>query len=521
MATNVCGTGTGIFIHPDDPDLNNSVLIAKPAFGGIDLSWTYPEHNTHAVSHTLVYRSENDDPINSVRISIINGTTYYDRIENGPKTYYYWIRFVSINGTNGDLVGPAAATSRSTIEETLESLTGRIDSGMLALSLKGIIGGISENEAALGSEVNSRIQANGDLSLAFSDLQVNVNNVQTMVYDSVQELKSDQFSIVNSIDLMFAQLGETNALILEEKTVRTTEDQSLAQYVTTLESNLGDNIAQVQTNLQTNINKVGNIEAKYTTVLNVNGLIGGFGIGNDGETVTAGFDVDRFFVGRTNENKIKPFIIENDEVFINQAAINKLTINKLRSEDGSLAFIPATFNSAGQVLTPGKLKAALIDADSLELDYANIKNVDIDTADIRHGAIETAQLGEASVDTLQIKGNAVTVPVTNTGTEVQGRGPMWLEQGQVTFYLDQPGEVLIWWNFKHRYVGSNQVWGLYIEDSREGNLLERHNMSVANDFPSGAVSSYFRKGFHTLTLYWEGGNGMMCTGTVIAMGAMR
>jgi hypothetical protein len=87
--------------------------------------------------------------------------------------------------------------------------------------------------------------------------------------------------------------------------------------------------------------------------VNVNGLIGGFGVYNDGSEVLAGFDVDTFFVGRTQANKVKPFVIKDGETFIDEAVIQSLTFNKLRADDGSFIF------------DDGKLKASFIDADNL------------------------------------------------------------------------------------------------------------------------------------------------------------
>jgi hypothetical protein len=73
----------------------------------------------------------------------------------------------------------------------------------------------------------------------------------------------------------------------------------------------------------------------YTAKLSVNGLIGGFGVYNDGTTVQAGFDVDEFWVGKTQANKRKPFIISGGVTYIDEAAIEKLTFTKLRDASGS------------------------------------------------------------------------------------------------------------------------------------------------------------------------------------------
>ena len=99
-----------------------------------------------------------------------------------------------------------------------------------------------------------------------------------------------------------------------------------------------------------------NIGARWSVNLNVNGLIGGFGTYNDGNNVQAGWDVDTFWVGRTNENKRKPFIIDGDEVFLDQAVINSLTFSKLRDASGNFV-----------VDSNGRIKATYMQVASLSV----------------------------------------------------------------------------------------------------------------------------------------------------------
>ncbi|MGO3277809.1 phage tail tip fiber protein, partial [Halomonas sp.] len=106
--------------------------------------------------------------------------------------------------------------------------------------------------------------------------------------------------------------------------------------------------------------------ALYTAKVQSGGLIGGFGIYNDGTEVDAGFDVDRFWLGRTNSNKRKPFIMDGDVVYINNAMIRNgsiqegqlgpITIGKFFLDDGT----PVT--TAG-----GLIRAEAIDVDNLSV----------------------------------------------------------------------------------------------------------------------------------------------------------
>lgn len=130
--------------------------------------------------------------------------------------------------------------------------------------------------------------------------------------------------------------ANTNAAAIQtETTARINADAALASQITTVQSTLGNDIASAQTSLQTNINtvngKVTDIGALYTAKVGVNGLIGGFGVYNDGTEVQAGFDVDTFWVGRTGPDKKKPFIIDSGtgETYIDKAVIPTLTADMI------------------------------------------------------------------------------------------------------------------------------------------------------------------------------------------------
>ncbi|MDW0357722.1 hypothetical protein Q8G38_00160 [Halomonas venusta] len=104
----------------------------------------------------------------------------------------------------------------------------------------------------------------------------------------------------------------------------------------------------------------------YTAKVQSGGLIGGFGLYNDGDIVEAGFDVDRFWIGRTNSDKRKPFIIDDDVIYMNNAMIRNgsiqegqlgpITIGKFFLDDGT----PVT--TAG-----GLIRAEAIDVDNLSV----------------------------------------------------------------------------------------------------------------------------------------------------------
>jgi hypothetical protein len=134
------------------------------------------------------------------------------------------------------------------------------------------------------------------------------------------------------------------AAVVTEQSARVAADAALASSITTVQSTLNGNIASAQSALQTNINtvdgKVTQIGALYTMKLSVNGLIGGFGVYNDGREVEAGFDVTRFWIGQTlNGTKTYPFYVDNGIVYMDTVRIKDLTVGGNKIVPGACSWV--------------------------------------------------------------------------------------------------------------------------------------------------------------------------------------
>lgn len=344
-STNTCGIGGWGGPLPGDPD-NNSILSATPAFGGIDVSWSFPETNPQAVAHTLLYRGLVPEFTGAINRSVVAGNFFYDKIDTATR-YYYWIRIISVNGTIGELIGPATAIARPTIQDTIEQLTGMIDAGLLSQSLKAKLDEISILNTNLLNEIFSRENGEVSLAQAMNDVNAGIAQAMTFIHQEINSRTSADSAIAEQLNLVAVTLGNQYAAVILSTTAKI------------------DNIT-------------GEIDAMFTAQVNVNGLIGGFGIHNNGRQVDAGFDVDTFWVGRTNANKRKPFIIVGDETFINEAVINRLTFSKLRDESGSF------------VVENGRVKA----------DYLRVATASIDDL-----AVVTAKIGDAQVNNAKFGGD--------------------------------------------------------------------------------------------------------------------
>lgn len=357
--SNTCGVGGWGGPLPGDPD-NNATIHARAAFGGIDVYWSLPATNPFAVAYTKVWRSVLPDFNTAIVVASVGGDFFYDKNDSTLDTvYYYWIQFVSVNGTVGAEIGPDSAQSRPPIANVIAGLSNDIEESMLSNALRAQLGQISLNQGEIQNEIAVRSSAVANITDALVQVQTNLDDAIAVINQEITSRQDGDSALVQSVNSVAVANANALALIATESDARVTGDAALALQITTAETTFADNLAAVEVGLQTSITTINgeldSIGALYTAKVNVNGLIGGFGLYNDGTTVDAGFDVDTFWVGKTAGDKVKPFIISGGEVFIDQAVINQLTFTKLRDESGSV------------VVADGKLKADYISGVGLDV----------------------------------------------------------------------------------------------------------------------------------------------------------
>lgn len=364
----VCGTGQWNGPKPGDPNTSDILIRATPAFGGIDVTWTWPDTFPEAVAYTTIYRgTSNNFAGSTVRVAAASGNFFYDKLENDTNTtYYYWIIITSVYGTKSAIIGPAWANAKPLIEQMIEKLTGEIDTGVLAISLKNEIARIELNHLGITQEILDRQKEDASIAAQVTVVGAHSDQTRALLQQEVLARTEQGSAFVSTVNTLWAETNGSLAAIQVQQTALANQQQVLAKQLTTLESQFNTDLAQVSQSMQTKIDvvdgKVVAIGALWTAQVNVNGLIGGFGVYNDGRTVEAGFDVDRFWVGRTGANKRKPFIIDSGVVYIDDGAINKLVFSKLRDESGSF------------IVENGKIKATYLDVDTLVARQAQSNN---------------------------------------------------------------------------------------------------------------------------------------------------
>lgn len=401
--SNVCGTGGWGGPKPGDPD-NYVTISATPAFGGIDVSWTMPALNPYAVAHVLLYRGTSPSFSTAIEIAAVGGNTYRD-MRNTGITYFYWLKIVSVNGTVNDPVGPASATARPLIDDFIVELTGKIDSGLLANSLKGQLDQISILNGNLLNEITDRETGETTLQQALTNVAEGVANA--------------------------------NTFILNEIETRTTQNAALVETINGVVATSGSGVAATVLTLRADVDALtGEVNAIYTAKVTANGLVGGFGLSNNGAVVEAGFDVDRFWVGRTNVDRKKPFIIENGEVIIDKAVIGTLTADQI--------------DATGMVIRNKLTNQIILDAGGVE---PPLKWTDVGGSDKpENNATRNVFVGDWATNILYLVGDIVldsigygwVCTVTHTSSAVANKLPVYPVKSNAhwTLYTVKGGDSL-------------------------------------------------------------------------------
>lgn len=332
-----CGTGGWAGPLAGDPD-DSMVLTANSALGGIDLLWTYPGINPHTVAFYEIWRNTEDNLFTAINVGKESSDSYFDPVPAGV-LHFYWIRAVSIHGTYGNFVGPAFALGKPFAEELLRELNQSISEDFLDNDLRTKIAEIGNVEQLLRQEIQDRTISETQIAATLSD--VNAAAVQSLaVANQVLDLQSS-------------------------------DNAALVQSINTVQTQVNDNTASVQTQAQS----IDGLKAQYTVKVDVNGHVSGFGLAstsNGAESATSKFIVnaDQFGVGSPGKADQFPFVIDtstnsvgiNGQLVVNgEAIIDKLAASSIHGSKivaGSLSADTFTSGTGGGNLLPNAAFAA-------------------------------------------------------------------------------------------------------------------------------------------------------------------
>ncbi|WP_415887082.1 DUF1983 domain-containing protein [Providencia rettgeri] len=203
----------------------------------------------------------------------------------------------------------------------------------------------NDNEALINQL--SRTIANAESSLAEMGMQLtaeygNQSVEQLRIKASITRLDTvtaNKFqSFAQSIEKLETQFNDVNATITTLKKTVSDNEKSQAEVNKLIKSEVGENKSAIELRGQTVFDHKGNGSAIYTikTGINWNGqyydakFLMGATVQNGKVVTQIGFSADTFGIFNPYSGKLEPvFFVENGQVFINEAFINKATIEKL------------------------------------------------------------------------------------------------------------------------------------------------------------------------------------------------
>ncbi|MGY6517470.1 MAG: phage tail fiber domain-containing protein [Lysobacteraceae bacterium] len=269
------------------------------------------------------------------------------------------IRLDSFRGDMDGLIADLDDVDARIISESQARIDG---DAALATQLSVVVAKSDDNAALIAQESTARADADEALATQINLVQANVDdNTASIATETAARVTADE-ALAQQITLLQAELDEAEALIAQVQVAFADETQALAQQITGLQSEFEDNRATflqeietlstaqgstasaVQTlqsavdgntaSIQQQAQVIDGLEAEWTLKLDVNGYVSGIGLANDGQTSDFMVLADRFSIVTPGTNPVVPFVATAQGVFIKDAFIQNLTVDKITS--GSL-----------------------------------------------------------------------------------------------------------------------------------------------------------------------------------------
>lgn len=391
--TSGCGIGGWNGPKPGDPD-NSSRITAQSVVGGIQVNWSYPSLNPHAVAYFTLFRSTTNEFAGSTHLGQVAGGHYLDLMTvNEPQMFYYWIQMTSVNGTTETPIGPAWATARpfkDDVNNVVEVGERNLDAGMGKIidritlnynELTNRMGQLAANDAAAAQAWdNFEKGITQQLYYAFNKMDVVING-QTVMRTDLEAIALANKQAAILIENNRKMLVDTNQALYTETQNRNLAFQNMAtaykkeikdvadamgartSQIETWQSGANNRLASVQQSITTQANKMGQLEATYLLKLSNGMITGGMGMALANNRISIGFYANNFYIkdpaSMGSDLGLAPFRVINGRVIMQNVWIGRAVIEELAVGSSNLdyeAAVTMTANtSSGRGTTPSKV----------------------------------------------------------------------------------------------------------------------------------------------------------------------
>lgn len=317
-----------------------------------------------------IYRAKQAVPANIA----ISNTTYWQKVGDyasiGEMLSAIGVRMDTVEVTVDEVTGSLASQS-----EALTALTNRVGATEQGLS------GNSESIQSLSSKVESIGGSVTAQASRFDALraQVRENDGTSELDDAIRGFQAaaqfaEQVKVeatryeatttrLTTLDSDMA--GNRSNIMLLEETVAT-DRFAAAQQIALLKTSVDGNTAT----LQQQATVLNGVSAAYVIKTDVNGLVSGYGLYNDGQTSDFAINVNRFWIGTPNSS-VKPFMLVGGISYLDTAMIRDASIQS--GKLGPISFGKLVDASGNPITTvAGKLMAQHIAVDQIEIGFAQV-----------------------------------------------------------------------------------------------------------------------------------------------------
>jgi hypothetical protein len=458
-------------------------LVATGSFSNIFLTWDQYSYANH--SHTEIFRSTtvNDRDV-SVSIGTALGRQFVDAVEP-LTTYYYWIRFVSSAGREGDfntgINSGTTGASLKTVSELISDMNDELSSSSFATSFLNTVNSTFNQATAPTVKTNGKALVAGDLWI---DTTNNVTKRYTGTAFVVVDIASSaavDTKIIEQVGVcMFQPTSTTEAPYAATGLTTKTTCEAATSSAGTFTWDEAAAIAQSQgivtssgnthtTTVSQTTSSINGLEGQYTVKIDPNnGAVSGFGLAST----------------TNNNTTTSEFYIRADKFgLINQAASNLSGVTSPFLVDTDPAFSEKVFAISGERFPAPYTTQAQVNAANAALPSTSLFSYVFTASNTSIFLNGDAVIKRASIDSSVIKDLTVDK------------------------ILRVPGEA---------FINEADIEDLSITTAHIKNYIESTNYAnTANNFAGWRIDKNGSANFHDLTIRDSSGAILLSTGTGI------
>jgi hypothetical protein len=164
----------------------------------------------------------------------------------------------------------SAITTEATTRASADSAT--------ASQISALTSTVGANTSAITTEATARASADSAIASQITALTSTVGaNTSAITTEATTRASADS-ATASQISALTSTVGANTSAITTEATTRASADSAITGQITTLSATAGANTSAIQTEATTRASQTGDLFAKYTVKLDVNGYVSGFGL---------------------------------------------------------------------------------------------------------------------------------------------------------------------------------------------------------------------------------------------------